>query len=232
MRQYSDRVASRLLTCSQIVNQVSDLFESDAPAAAASAASACASLAEFTRHQARLSSGTLKLPALGLAWANCVNARIFLTRSSESFLVSSTSARVHTAPALVTGGAHHTSNGDGHAPPNPYELDAETEAAMLLLADSIDLNTGGMSVACGMNGDHMRSGTLIYISLIVSLMLCITLVASISLLRPPPSFSIQSRPPPQCSSRAASCTFSSHHVHVPAQCASPSPPRVFAAYPQ
>ena len=128
-----------------IVNQVTDLFEPDARGE--SSKSACSnsssSVAEFTRHQARRSSSTLKLPALGLAWANCVNARIFLTRGSVSRPVPApVPAPASTAQHVCAHSQHPPLEQQAQkAQPqhcDQFELDAETEAAMLLLADAAD----------------------------------------------------------------------------------------------
>lgn len=37
----------------------------------------------YLHHWSMMSSGRPVVPALGLAWANCVNTRIFLTRKTE-----------------------------------------------------------------------------------------------------------------------------------------------------
>lgn len=133
-----------------IVNQVTDLFEPDSSKNACNSSSS-SSVAEFMRHQARRSSNILKLPALGLSWANCVNARIFLTRGSVSRPVPA-----HASSAQHARGGQNQRQQQVHqqaqpAQPQqcaPFELDAETEAAMHLLADAADAGgMGGSSIA-------------------------------------------------------------------------------------
>jgi hypothetical protein len=145
-----------------IVNQVTDLFEPDARGDssknACSGGSSSSSVAEFMRHQARRSSNTLKLPALGLSWANCVNARIFLTRGSVSRPVpahasSTTAQHAGAQNQLQLLQKQHPQLQQAQPPHcDPFELDAETEAAMHLLADAADANgssggVGGCSFA-------------------------------------------------------------------------------------
>jgi hypothetical protein len=55
----------------QVINQVSDFFVENATSDSSG----------FAASQARLSSACWKHPALGLAWAQCINTRIFFTRT-------------------------------------------------------------------------------------------------------------------------------------------------------
>jgi hypothetical protein len=97
---------------------VSDYFEPDSCSDIADAFN----IAHFARRQARMSSFSLKQPALGLAWANCVNTRLFLTRANTC-----------TAPVAAAVPRPHNASA--------FQIDPDTEAAMSLLADCLDDNS-------------------------------------------------------------------------------------------
>ena len=61
--------------CIIIVNQVSDVLDR--------AAAASAAVAGYGRDYGRRTRGRLVVPALGLAWANCISTRIMVTRGHE-----------------------------------------------------------------------------------------------------------------------------------------------------